>query len=107
MLRRETEHSRFAELTKSLTLEERWELNRSRDVLLTGLFETTDVYTPTSFVVAALPTTPVSRTTTPARMSGDWRKDSDGYGSSKNSDRRSEAPSIETLPPWDTSGERS
>ena len=61
MLRSESEHSRFAELTKSLTFEERWELNRSR-----------------------------RRHTAHDHRRADERPRDDGkngYGSSKNSDR--------------------
>jgi hypothetical protein len=46
-----SDHTRYAQLTAHLTLEEKWELNRARDVLLLGLFESTSFPTPTQFVV--------------------------------------------------------
>jgi len=46
-----SDHTRYTQLTADLSLEEKWELNRARDVLLLGLFESTMFPCPTQFVV--------------------------------------------------------
>lgn len=51
MLEAERKHSRYASIMRELSLEEQWEFRRARDVLLFGLFESTNDYTPTSFVI--------------------------------------------------------
>jgi hypothetical protein len=46
-----SDHTRYTQLTANLSLEEMWELQRARDVLLLGLFESTSFPTPTQFVI--------------------------------------------------------
>jgi len=49
------EQERFVALTESLSLEEKWELNRARDVLLTGALEPANVHFPTNYVILKEP----------------------------------------------------
>ena len=51
MRKSEKEHARYVSVMQALSLEERWELCRIRDVLLLGMFEPTEVHIPTSFVI--------------------------------------------------------
>mmetsp|Transcript_20491 Transcript_20491/g.59394 ORF Transcript_20491/g.59394 Transcript_20491/m.59394 type:complete len:1407 (-) Transcript_20491:71-4291(-) len=49
------DRERYLLLTGTLGIEERWELDRARDVLLLGVFEPVDVHVPTSFVILKEP----------------------------------------------------
>ena len=51
MFQSEKEHSHYKQILRDLTLEERWELQRAKDVLLFGVLEPTNVHLPTSIVI--------------------------------------------------------
>jgi len=51
MFQSEKEHDHYKQILRDLTLEERWELQRAKDVLLFGVLEPTNVHLPTSIVI--------------------------------------------------------
>ena len=51
MFQGEKDHGHYKQILRDLTLEERWELQRAKDVLLFGVLEPTNVHLPTSIVI--------------------------------------------------------
>jgi serine/threonine protein kinase len=51
MFQNEKEHDHYKQILCDLSLEERWELQRAKDVLLFGVLEPTNVHLPTSIVI--------------------------------------------------------